>query len=279
MSKILKINVSDIISLYNSGLSSIKIAKQLNCSDSYIRKVLNKNNITLRSNKIYRSTQTFNEDYFEKIDTEDKAYWLGFLFADGNVIKVKNQYRIQFRVDDKEVIEKFIKSINGNMSVKSYTGNRTIPYYGVYLTSEKMFNDLCKHGCIPNKSLVLKFPTTVPNYLKRHFIRGYFDGDGSVFINQKKWIKTPKTNPTVCYYSKIGICICGTLEFLTEMSKIGNLNISKEHRRSTNCWVLRSSDQKIIKKFYYYLYLHSTVYLSRKKKIFEDFYQNDVQRL
>lgn len=74
MSKILKINVSDIISLYNSGLSSIKIAKQLNCSDSYIRKVLNKNNITLRSNKIYRTTQTFNEDYFEKIDTEDKAY-------------------------------------------------------------------------------------------------------------------------------------------------------------------------------------------------------------
>lgn len=74
MSKILNLNESEIITLYNSGLSSIKIAKQLNCSDSYIRKVLKKNNILMRSNKIYRTTQQFNENFFEKIDTEKKAY-------------------------------------------------------------------------------------------------------------------------------------------------------------------------------------------------------------
>lgn len=49
-----------------------------------------------------------------------------------------------------------------------------------------MFGDLSKHGCVPNKSLILKFPTTLPNELVNDFIRGYFDGDGSVYINNKR---------------------------------------------------------------------------------------------
>lgn len=279
MTKILNLSDSEIINLYNSGLSSIKISKLAGCSDSTIRERLKRYNITLKSNKEYRTTQVFNENYFNVIDTEDKAYWLGFMYADGNITKTKNQFKIQLRVNDKEVIEKFIKSINGNMSVKEYPYKNGKIYYGVFLTSERMFNDLNFHGCVPNKSLVLTFPTTVPNYLKRHFVRGYFDGDGCVSIYNKKWIKTPKTNPTICYNKAIAINICGTKEFLTELAKIGKFSICKEKRRSTNCWRLESKDKNKIKKFYYYLYFHSTVYLERKKELFEDFYQNDVQRL
>lgn len=279
MTKILKLSDSEIIDLYNSGLSSIKISKLAECSDSTIREHLKKNNIALKSNKEYRTTQKFNENYFHFIDTEDKAYWLGFMYADGNLTKTRNQYKIQLRVNDKEVIEKFIKSINGNISVKEYSYPNRKTYYGIFLTSEKMFNDLKFHGCVPNKSLVLTFPITIPNYLKRHFIRGYFDGDGCVCISNKKWTKTPKTNPIICYNKTIIIDICGTKEFLTELSKIGKFSIGKDKRRPTNCWYLRSNDKNKIKKFYYYLYLHSTVYLERKKKLFEDFYQNDVQRL
>lgn len=58
--------------------------------------------------------------------------------------------------------------------------------YCVHLTSDNMFVDLCKHGCVPNKSLILTFPRTIPDNLIHHFIRGYFDGDGSVFILNKK---------------------------------------------------------------------------------------------
>lgn len=280
MTKKLNLSDTEIIKLYNSGLSSIKIAKIANCSDSTIREHLKKQNVVLKSNKQYRTTQRFTEDYFDIIDTEQKAYWLGFMYADGNIIKTKNQYKIQLRVNDKEVIEKFITSINGNMDVKEYIyKNNNKKYYGVYLTSEKMFMDLNKHGCVPNKSLILKFPTTIPIYLKRHFIRGYFDGDGCVSINNKKWTKTPKTNPTICYNKTICIDICGTKEFLTELSKIGNFAINKEKRRNTNCWNLRNNNKSRIKQFYYYLYLHATVYLSRKKELFEEFYQNDVQRL
>ena len=273
MSKILNLNESEIITLYNSGLSSIKIAKQLNCSDSYIRKVLKKNNILMRSNKIYRTTQQFNENFFEKIDTEKKAYWLGFLYADGNVIKRKNQYLIQLRVNDKEVIDYFIRDINGNMTPKEYLSMYKKPYYGVFLTSKKMFNDLCKHGCIPNKSSILKFPLTVPKNLIWHFIRGYFDGDGSVYLLQKKWIKTPKTNPTICYNTQIGISFNGTWEFLTELNKILKIHMSKERRRTTNCWILRSSDKNVIEDFSCRLYKNASVWLPRKKEIFDNYFK------
>lgn len=74
MTKILKLSDSEIIDLYNSGLSSIKISKLAECSDSTIREHLKKNNIALKSNKEYRTTQKFNENYFHFIDTEDKAY-------------------------------------------------------------------------------------------------------------------------------------------------------------------------------------------------------------
>ena len=74
MTKILNLSDSEIINLYNSGLSSIKISKLAGCSDSTIRERLKRYNITLKSNKEYRTTQVFNENYFNVIDTEDKAY-------------------------------------------------------------------------------------------------------------------------------------------------------------------------------------------------------------
>ena len=74
MTKILKLSDSEIINLYNSGLSSIKISKLAGCSDSTIREHLKKNNVVLKSNKEYRTTQNFDENYFHLINTEEKAY-------------------------------------------------------------------------------------------------------------------------------------------------------------------------------------------------------------
>ena len=93
-----------------------------------------------------------------------------------------------------------------------------------------MFSDLNKHGCIQNKSLVLQFPT-ISNSLIPHFIRGYFDGDGSVFILNKK-----NYNKTNSIYTALGICICGTFEFLTKMNSYLPIrySINKENRRKTN---------------------------------------------
>lgn len=112
------------------------------------------------------------------------------MFSDGCVRIHKNknhkQYCIKLACCDEEVILGFIKDIRGNMPCKQYKrDDREKQLYQVDITSEKMFNDLCTLGCVPNKSLILKFPKIKEDFVP-DFIRGYFDGDGSVWSAKKK---------------------------------------------------------------------------------------------
>lgn len=118
----------------------------------------------------------FNDDYFETIDSEDKAYFLGLLFADGNIYTARNRVQITLANEDSYILKAFANCIR-------YTGKLYIDrekYSKLILPSKKMCEDLTKLGCTPNKSLTLQFPTKVPKELIHHFIRGFFDGDGSI---------------------------------------------------------------------------------------------------
>lgn len=251
---------STIIDFYNTGLSCQKIANQLNVSESFINKKLKELNITKRSNSIYRR-RPWNENFFNKINTEEKAYWLGFLYADGCVHdKPNGQKLITLVVKDKEVVEKFIKALNGNFEVKQYND-----VYGVYLTSKIMFNDLCKLGCVPRKSLILKFPIINLKFIS-HFIRGYFDGDGSVFIYKRKGkIKSSES---------IGVGICGTEELLSTLVQHAPINIPKKDKRNSgNVWYSSIFGSKKALAFYNYLYKDATIFLNRKKDKFENYFK------
>ena len=114
---------------------------------------------------------------FEIIDTEEKAYWLGFLYADGSVSSTDNRIELGLAEKDLNHIEKFKEFIGipNKISYRPQTKS-----YRYSFKSIPCKEDLIKHGCVPKKSLILKFPTEeqVPEHLIRHFIRGYFDGDG-----------------------------------------------------------------------------------------------------
>lgn len=257
-----KLNIPNdsIIDLYNTGLSCQKIANQLNVSESFISKKLKELNITKRSNSIYRR-RSWDEHFFKSIDTEEKAYWLGFLYADGCVHNKPNgQKLISLVVKDKEVIEKFIKSLNGNFEVKTYSEN-----YGVYLTSQIMFYDLCKLGCVPRKSLVLKFPI-IKSELRHHFIRGYFDGDGTVFTYKRKGKKKD--------YIGIAIGMCGTKEMLHCIAINAPINLpTKDKRKQGNIWYSSMSGPNKVLEFYNYLYNNATIWLDRKKNKFDNYFK------
>lgn len=257
-----KLNIPNdsIIDLYNTGLSCQKIANQLNVSESFISKKLKELNITKRSNSIYRR-RSWDEHFFKYIDTEEKAYWLGFLYADGCVHNKPNgQKLISLVVKDKEVIEKFIKSLNGNFEVKTYSEN-----YGVYLTSQIMFYDLCKLGCVPRKSLVLKFPI-IKSELRHHFIRGYFDGDGTVFTYKRKGKKKD--------YIGIAIGMCGTKEMLHCIAINAPINLpTKDKRKQGNIWYSSMSGPNKVLEFYNYLYNNATIWLDRKKNKFDNYFK------
>jgi hypothetical protein len=254
--KKLNISNSSIVDLYNTGLSCQKIANQLNVSESFINKKLKELNITKRSNSIYRK-RSWDENFFNKITTEEKAYWLGFLYADGCVHdKPNGQKLITLVVKDKEVIEKFIKALNGNFEVKQYKDT-----YGIYLTSKIMFNDLFKLGCVPRKSLILTFPK-INKKLVHHFIRGYFDGDGTVFTYKKK------------EYIGISLGICGTKKMLYSIAEVAPINVpKKDKRKESNIWYSTISGPNKVLAFYNYLYKYATVWLDRKKNKFENYFK------
>lgn len=273
--KKLNINEQQIIELFNKGLSAQKIADQLGFNRSTITFRMNKLGLH-RSNSFYQKKKYCNESFFEKINTEEKAYWLGFLFADGNVQQRKNSFIIKLSVLDKEICDNFLKSINANFSTKTflekdyYHPNIRREVYHVEIYSKKMFDDLNKLGCIPRKSLVLKFPK-IPKKYVRHFIRGYFDGDG--------WISTGIRKSGLKY---ISIGFCGTFEFLLKLNEYipDKGTISKEKRKITNTYRLLKSGSKNALKFYEYFYKNSSIYLKRKYLKFVEYFNNtkDVQR-
>jgi hypothetical protein len=188
---------------------------------------------------------------FEKIDTEEKAYWLGFLYADGSITydTIRNRYVIELALAEKDLnhLEKFKNFL---MSSKNIEYRESTKAYRISIYSKKMCKDLIKLGCVPKKSLTLVFPNEkqIPKPLIIHFIRGYFDGDGSIsLINNKTTTVT----------------LLGTFEFLKDIQKRFDGIIRKDKRHLNNTFYLQFKISES-EKFLYYLYNDSKIYLSRK---------------
>lgn len=116
-------------------------------------------------------------DYFKNIDTKEKAYWLGFLYADGcvNIDKRKDAKRliIGLSIKDEEMINRFLKTIDSD--TKKRLKDSTIE---VTIGSNQICNDLIKYGCVPRKSKIVEIPKLDSRYLYLAFLLGYFDGNG-----------------------------------------------------------------------------------------------------
>lgn len=208
------------------------------------------------------------EDFFETIDTEEKAYWLGFMFADGYIVNNENKYGqdhfgISVAMDSLDVIEKFKASLKAtNPILYDFSGNR----YGkqtlckLVLCSQKTVNDLIDKGCFKQKTLILEPPKDVPDDLIRHFLRGFFDGDGSL-------IRAPKKDSTYISFIVDFTTTKPVAEWIHSILGIGT--VRKETRREhTWYWVL-SGNQQVI-KFYHYLYDNATIWMDRKYNKFQE---------
>jgi hypothetical protein len=100
-----------------------------------------------------KSKYSYDENFFEIIDSEEKAYWLGFLLADGN--NTKRTLRFRLKLEDKYILERFLKSINGNIPIKEDKVNlngKIIFSCNLTISSVKMCKDVEKYGIIPNKT-------------------------------------------------------------------------------------------------------------------------------
>lgn len=123
----------------------------------------------------------FDETKFQSIDTEEKAYWLGFLYADASITS-GDRFVLEFSQKDREVLERFKLFMDTNVEIKYKEVNLNGKVYGAYriqIHSKKLCEQLIVLGCTPRKSLTKTFPSLPEEYVLP-FIAGYFDGNGTV---------------------------------------------------------------------------------------------------
>ena len=235
-----------------------QISRKVGFSVTTIKDVIERNG---RDKIIPNKKYSVDENYFEKIDTEEKAYWLGFLYADGWIrYKNENQIYTGLLISDGDHVEKFAKAIKSNHKITK--GNN---YYRICIYNRTFSNNLIKHGCMPNKSLIIKYPNLADDLIT-HFIRGYFDGDGSI-ISTKKTLSF-----TICSGSSI---------FLQSILDILNFILRKKYkihkRNNQNLYSFLITNYDDIIKIQNYLFKDASIYLDRKKEKFDYINENRNQ--
>lgn len=256
-----------IIEDYKNNFSIRELNKKYGYSRPGLSKFLEEKEVKTIKGNHYRK-YFHNENFFENIDTEEKAYWLGFMFADGYIVNNEfnygqDQFGISLAIDSLDAIEKFKKSLQATNPINwDYSGEKygKQPLCKLVLTSQKTVDDLIEKGCAKQKTLILSPPKNVPIELEYHFIRGFFDGDGSLIRSQRK-------NSNHISYSINFTTTKLFAEWLQNKFNMGQ--VFKEKRREHTWYYGLSGNQQVI-KFYHLLYDNATIWLDRKYNKFQE---------
>ena len=252
---------SNIVFDYLSGTSNKHLCEKYDLHRSTIQSILIKNGVKLRKqNETARKHQIIDENYFNEINCEDKAYFLGILYADGSINK--NGFEITLTENDLNVLEKLSTIIYGKINLsyikaKPYhndTKHMCKPLYRLTVVSNTMKNDLIKNGCVQAKTYKIRMPNLSSSELYRCFIRGYFDGDGCFSLS------TRNKNNSIIY-------ITSNIVFCNELNNFicNNLDISvKSFVRYGDIGGLRITKTSDTIKFMNWIYENSNIHMDRK---------------
>lgn len=204
---------------------------------------------------------TYNRE-FQVINTPEKAYVLGFIYSDGTIGKYANGYHIGIcqHEDETYLMEKILDLFPFFGPIREHSNPGHIV---MSCASKDLYEDLCKNGVFPQKSkenrFNLRFPK-LPIELQSHFIRGYFDGDGSVY--KQKVGNTKFEIGGTCFYM-----ITDLIKILYDNKITVNLRCkyTGEGLRTMDFYVLYASSDVVSKQFAEYIYRDcGDLYMKRK---------------
>lgn len=247
------------IDLFKQGYSTAYIGRLFGVSDAAISWQLKKQGYdTKNPTRIPK----FNEHIFDIINTEEKAYWLGFIFADGYISQcsrkeggVRYDFELTLAIKDKDHLTKFntfMEYQGNNVKCDNYRCRWSV-------CNKHLWNILNSYGCTPRKNLTLKFPKNIPDNLIPAFIRGMFDGDGS--------ISTRETSKTTLATSLVGTK--DVIEKVKFYCKI-QFKLVNPKGYNINTWVMSLSVNKS-KEFLKYIYNNANIYLNRKYNLWKNY--------
>lgn len=254
-----------IVSLYESGKCPAFISSIVGFSKTHIYRILTKRRVKMRTISEAKRKLEMDLDFFTKIDTHNKAQILGFIYADGCIPKRLSHIQIGIAREDHSYLEWIKGVVKYTGEVRIYKSRRPNEQDTsmLNLCSGKMVRDVIKLGCSPQKSQILAFPTEeqVPYIYINSFIRGYFEGDGSL---------SPSVDKKTGHPSYI-FTMCGTRSFLEKCSEIFSkeLKVHSLIREQVGIWILRISGNQQVLAVMEWLFKDSEYIMERKDRAYK----------
>lgn len=245
-----------VIDKYQKGFGSTSICKEFDINFCTVLNILRRNKIPIRSMRESKRIYYYNDSFFETINTEEKSYWLGFILTDG-CVSVRNDWKkdLIITIKDKGHLEKFVKSIGGNNTIKEITKKDGHKYVTLSIRCQKMVDDLIQLGITPRKSMTVVVPR-IPNYLYKHFWRGVIDGDGTMgfYVNKKRY-----------NHKSFTLGLVGNLFIVKSFMKYvkETLNVDLTIGKCKTIFSTKTTNDKAL-KISTHLYEDSAVFLDRK---------------
>lgn len=257
-----KADIDAVCKGYIEGKTLTILSKEFGISESSVSSYLQRKGVKTRNQTDSKRIYPLNHDYFKKIDTEEKAYWLGFIAADGCVSG--NTFTLTLSSKDEEHLEKFKNLITPTRVLKYYKSKYSpIPLCLLTFRSKRFVDNLINWGIVPRKTFLLDKLPNIDKNLIPHYIRGYFDGDGSIVVKKHKHSSK---------YIGYTFSILGNKSFLEEIQNHliqacdltkTKINLCKPKKNKITCQYVKGGNPQVY-KLLTYLYKDSTIFLTRK---------------
>jgi intein-encoded DNA endonuclease-like protein len=225
--------------------------------------------LNLIKDELSKIRYTYDTDVFQEINSETQAYWLGFISADGCIVNKGNgayRLKITLKESDFEHLIKFNKFLKGDLQLKYktvYLNSQPYKTVEIVINSSQICKDLINLNITSNKTYTLELPN-INQDLIPHFLRGFTDGDGCLYLSDK--------NDQRLRYS-IELVGASLKLFEQVQSYLNNQNInSKIYEKRKGNWKLMICERKSIVKFIQLIYLHNNIALDRKNTIANKLY-------
>jgi hypothetical protein len=181
-SKFQRSSEEDILSMYKDyieGMPFSKIGIKYNKTPGSLCSLFKRHKLKARSTSEAMRIYNINENFFDKIDSEEKAYIFGFICSDGHVSDKQIIFKI--KESDKDILYKIRNCFGSNVPIRVQVQHNR--HYAILrLTNKYLCNKLRGHGIISRKTYHMQVPNVIPKEFLRHYYRGLFDGDGCLGI-------------------------------------------------------------------------------------------------
>lgn len=240
---------------YQNSLFSLEfLSQKWKITQGSVRNIVKRHKITKRTFKHYKNLISVDENYFECIDSEEKAYHLGFIAADGH-IRLDNKLVIALAIKDLTILEKFKKSIKADQSIKfDCVRSEKIDYCRFVISRKKICDDLTQLGIGHEKSKTMRLPD-LSNKLKIDWVRGLFDGDGNWYVNKNKNTMEFSIVSPICQF---------IVELRKYLAEECNLNPEIKIKFHRNGYHLTYSGNNVTKRIFDWMYKNCSIKLNRK---------------